>query len=113
MKRYLHHAELRKLRKARTTPEQRARKAAQDDVRKLRAVLREAAEVARWAKIETALDGLAAFECRTKADALRAKVAGRTARMYARAAAGCMVSAEFIADETADELYRAAFTPAG
>jgi hypothetical protein len=114
LERYLHDAELRKLRKERTTPEQRARKAAQDDVRKLRGLLREAAEANRWARIETALDGFMAFEYRRKADALRDKVKQRTARAYARAAAGCIVSAEFIADESADDLYREAFNdPAG
>lgn len=98
----------------RTTPAQRARKAAQDEVRKLRALLHETTDAARWARIETALDGFAAFECRAKADALRAKVNQRTAKVYAKAAAGCMVSAEFIADEAMDALYRDAFTtPAG
>ncbi len=112
--RYLHAAELRAQRKARTTPEQRARKASQDEVRKLRALLRETADAARWARIETALGGFTAFECRAKADALRTKLTQRTAKVYAKAAAGCMVSAEFIADESADELYREAFTaPAG
>lgn len=114
LERYLHDAELRKLRKERTTPEQRARKAAQDDTRKLRALLRETAEANRWARIVAALDGLTAYEARAKADALRDKVTQRTARVYARAAAGCMVSAEFLADESADDLYREAFTaPAG
>lgn len=112
--RYLHDAELREQRKTRTTPEQRARKAAQDEVRKLRGLLREAAEASRWARIETALDGFMAFECRRKADALRAKLTQRTAKVYAKAAAGCMVSAEFIADDEADALYSAAFNdPAG
>jgi hypothetical protein len=112
--RCLHHAELRKQRKARTTPEQRARKAAQDDARKLRALLGEAADAARWARVETALGGVAAFEYRAKADALRARVLQQTAKAYAKAVAGCMVSAEFIADESAGELYRAVLTePAG
>lgn len=101
-------------RKARTTPEQRARRAARDEVRKLWGLLHEAAEASRWARIETALDGFMAFECRAKADALRAKLAERTARVYARAAAGCVVCAEFIADNEADALYFAAFNdPAG
>jgi hypothetical protein len=112
LERYLHLAELRKLRKERTTPEQRARKAAQDDTRKLRGLLREAAEANRWARIETALDGPFAFEWRRRVDALRDKVKQRTARVYARAAAGCMVSAEFIADDEADALYTAAFNSA-
>ena len=68
-------------RKARTTPEQRARRAARDEVRKLRGLLHEAAEASRWARIETALDGLMAFECRAKADALRAKLTQRTRRV--------------------------------
>lgn len=110
LQRTLREAELRKARKVRTTPEQRARKAAQDDVRKLRALLGKAADAARWARVETALDGFAAFECRAKADVLRAKLTWRTAKVYAKAAAGCMVSAEFIADESADGLYRAALT---
>jgi len=54
--RYLHARELRERRKTRTTPEQRARKAAQDDTRKLRALLREAAEASRWERITAALD---------------------------------------------------------
>jgi hypothetical protein len=109
LERYLHLAELRKLRKERTTPEQRARKAAQDDARKLRALLREAAEANQWARIETALDGFAAFECRRKANALRDKVKQRTARVYARAAAGCDVSAAYLADDSTDALYAEAF----
>jgi hypothetical protein len=114
VERYLHHAESRKLRKARTTPEQRARKAAQDDTRKLRALLRETADAARWARIETALDGLMAFEYRRKADALRAKLAQRTAKVYAKAAAGCEVSAAYLADDSTDALYAEAFNgPAG
>jgi hypothetical protein len=108
--RYLHGVEIRERRKGRTTPEQRARKAAQDDTRKLRALLHEAAEASRWARIETALDGLTAFECRAKADRIRAKVEQRTAKVYAKAAAGCIVSAEFIADEATDALYREALT---
>jgi len=112
--RYFHEAELRAAKKARTTPEQRARKAAQDETRKLRVLLRETADAARWARIETALDGFMAFECRAKADALRTKVTQRTAKVYTKAAAGCMVSAAFIADESADELYREVFnTPVG
>jgi hypothetical protein len=114
LERYLHDAELREARKARTTPEQRARKAAQDEVRKLRGLLRETAEAARWARIETALDGFMAFECRAKADALRAKLAERTARVYTRAAAGCEVSAAYLADDSTDALYAEAFNdPAG
>lgn len=109
LERYLHHAELRKLRKERTTPEQTARKAAQDDTRKLRALLRETADAARWARIETALDGFTAFECRRKVDALRDKVKQRTARVYARAAAGCDVSAAYLADDSTDALYAEAF----
>lgn len=111
---YMHAAELRKLRKARTTPEQRARKAAQDDTRKLRGLLREAAEAARWARIETALDGIMAFECRAKADALRDQVTRRTRRVYERAANGCEIAAAYLADESTDALYTAVFTePAG
>lgn len=109
--RYLHDAELRARRKTRTTPEQRSRKAAQDTVRKLRALVREAADVARWARIETALDGFMAFECRTKADALRAKVDQRTRRLYERAAQGCEVSAAYLADDSTDPLYAEAFQP--
>lgn len=107
--RCLHHAELRKQRKVRTTPEQRARKAAQDDVRKLRALLGEAADAARWARIETALDGFAAFEYRAKADALRTRLAERTAKVYAKAAAGCMVSAAYLADDATTALHAAVF----
>lgn len=109
--RYLHDAELRKLRKARTTPEQCARKAAKDDVRKLRGLLREAAEANRWERITAALDvyGMQAWGAKEKAAKLRDKVKQRTARVYARASAGCIVSAEFIADESADELYREVF----
>jgi hypothetical protein len=115
MERYLHDAELRKLRKARTTPEQRARKAAQDEVRKLRGLLRETAEANRWARITAALDvyGMQAWGAREKAAKLRDKAKQRAAKVYAKAAAGCTVSAEFIANE-ADALYSAAFNdPAG
>jgi hypothetical protein len=109
-----HDRELRKLRKERTTPEQRARHTAQDDTRKLRALLRETADAARWARITAALDvyGMQAWGAREKAAKLRAKLTQRTARVYARAAAGCIVSAEFIADDEADALYTAAFNSA-
>jgi len=112
--RYLHARELRERRKTRTTPEQRARKAAQDDTRKLRALLREAAEASRWERITAALDvyGMQAWGAKEKAAKLRDKVNQRTAKVYAKAAAGCIVSAEFIADESADELYREAFSEA-
>ena len=110
--RYLHGVELRAKRKGRTTEAQRARKAAQDETRKLRALLREAAEASRWERITAALDvyGMQAWGAKEKAAKLRAKVTQRTAKVYAKAAAGCIVSAEFIADEAADELYREAFT---
>ena len=114
--RYLHARELRERRKTRTTPEQRARKAAQDEVRKLRALLREAADAARWERITALLDdiGMQADGAKAKADRLRDNVKRRTAKVYAKAAAGCLVCAEFLADESADELYREAFTdPAG
>jgi len=114
--RYLHGVELRERRKDRTTPEQRARKAAQDETRKLRALLREAAEASRWERITAALDvyGMQAWGAKEKATKLRGKVNQRTAKVYAKAAAGCMVSAEFIADKSDAELYREAFTaPAG
>jgi len=96
-------------RKVRTTPEQRARKAAQDYVRKLWALLGEAAEAARWARITVALDdlGMQAAEAKAKAGALRDKVKQRTAEVYARAAAGCGVCAAYLADESAGDLYRA------
>ena len=110
--RYLHGVELRAKRKGRTTEAQRARKAAQDETRKLRALLREAAEASRWERITAALDvyGMQAWGAKEKAAKLRDKVNQRTAKVYAKAAAGCIVSAEFIADETADELYREAFS---
>ena len=110
--RYLHGVELRAKRKGRTTEAQRARKAAQDETRKLRALLREAAEASRWERITAALDvyGMQAWGAKEKAAKLRDKVNQRTAKVYAKAAAGCIVSAEFIADEAADELYREAFT---
>lgn len=107
--RYDRGVELRAKRKERTTDAQRARKAAQDDTRKLWALLREAADAARWARIETALDGFMAFECRAKAEALRAKVEQRTRRLYERAAQGCEVSAAYLADESTDPLYAEAF----
>ena len=91
------------------TPEQRARKAAQDDTRKLRALLRETVAAARWARIETALDGFNAFECRAKAAALRAKLTQRTAKVYAKAGAGCEVSADYLADDSTDALYAEVF----
>jgi len=110
--RYLHGVELRAKRKGRTTEAQRARKAAQDETRKLHALLREAAEASRWERITAALDvyGMQAWGAKEKAAKLRDKVNQRTAKVYAKAAAGCIVSAEFIADEAADELYREAFT---
>ena len=92
-------------RTARPTDAQRERRAARDYARKLRALLRETAEANRWARIETALDGFTAFECRAKADALRDKVKQRTRRLYERAAQGCEVSAAFLADENLDPLY--------
>lgn len=107
--RSLHDRELRAAKAARTTPEQRARKDAQDQVRKLRALLRETADAARWARIETALDGFMAFEYRRKADALRAKLTQRTAKVYAKAGAGCEVSAAYLADDSTDALYAEAF----
>jgi hypothetical protein len=109
--RYFHGVELRERRKVRTTPEQRARKAAQDDVRKLRAILRETADAARWERITAALDvyGMQADGAKAKADRLRDKVTERTRRVYQRAAEGCMISAAFLADESADDLYRQAF----
>lgn len=113
--RYLHDREARERRKARTTPAQRARRAAQDGTRKLRALLRETAEAARWEHITAALDdlGMQADAAKANADRLRASVTRRTRRVYQRAADGCMVSADFIADESADELYRMAFTKPG
>lgn len=112
LERYLHHAELRKLRKERTTPEQRARKAAQDDTRKLRALLREAADAARWERITAALDvyGMQAWGAKEKVAKLREQVTRRTARVYARAAAGCEVSADYLADDSTDALCAEVFT---
>lgn len=103
-------------RKVRTTPEQRARKAAQDEVRILRRLLHEAVEAARWGRIVAALDdlGMQADGAKAKADALRAKVKQRTAKMYAKAAAGCLVCADYLADDSTDALYCEAFSvPAG
>jgi hypothetical protein len=110
--RYLHGVELRAKRKERTTDAQRERKAAQDFTRKLRAMLRDAADAARWARIETALDGLLAFEYRAEADKLRAQVTQRTRQVYERAAQGCDVSATYLADEVTDALYVEVFQPA-
>lgn len=103
-------------RKVRTTPEQRARKAAQDEVRILRRLLHEAAEAARWGRIVAALDdlGIQADGAKAKADALREKVKQRTAKVYAKAAAGCLVCADYLADDSTDALYCEAFSvPAG
>ena len=109
--RYLHARELRERRKTRTTPEQRARKAAQDDTRKLRALLREAAEASRWERITAALDvyGMQAWGAKEKAAKLRDKVNQRTRRLYERAAQGCEVSAAYLADDSIDALYAEAF----
>lgn len=96
-------------RKTRTTPEQRARKAARDYVRVLRRLLGEAAEAARWERITAALDdlGMQAAGAKAKAEVLRDRVRQRTAEVYARAAAGCDECAAYLADESADDLYRA------
>ena len=93
--------------KASRTPEQVARKNAQDDTRRLRALVRRAVDAVRWARIEGALDGPWAFEYNAKADALRAKVTQRTAAVYAKAAAGCEVSAAYLADAETDALHAA------
>lgn len=103
-------------RKARITPAQRARRAAQDDVRTLRRLLQETADANRWARITAALDdfGAEAYHAKVDADKVRARVMQRTRRVYQRAADGCEVSAAFLADDAADALYAAAFNdPAG
>jgi len=109
--RYLHARELRERRKTRTTPEQRARKAAQDDTRKLRALLREAAEASRWERITAALDvyGMQAWGAKEKAAKLRDKVNQRTAKVYECAANGCEIAAAYLADASLDSLYAEAF----
>ena len=109
--RYLHARELRERRKTRTTPEQRARKAAQDDTRKLRALLREAAEASRWERITAALDvyGMQAWGAKEKATKLRGKVNQRTAKVYECAANGCEIAAAYLADASLDSLYAEAF----
>lgn len=98
-------------RKARETPEQREAKAARDYIRWLRRQLRRAADAARWERIAAALDvhGWQYAGAKAKADPIRERVRERTAEAYARAAAGCLVCATFIADESADDLYREAF----
>jgi len=103
-------------RKARETPEQREAKAARDYVHWLRRQLRRAADAARWERVTVALEAYAweRDEAKRKADELRERVRNRTADTYRRAAAGCLYCAEFIADESADDLYREAFSgPAG
>lgn len=109
--RYLHGVELRERRKGRTTPEQRARKAAQDETRKLRALLTEAADAARWERITAALDvyGMQAWGAKEKAAKLRDKVNQRTAKVYERAANGCEIAAAYLADASLDSLYAEAF----
>jgi len=99
-------------RKARETPEQREAKAARDGIRWLRRQLRRAADAARWERLTVALDAYAweREDAKRKADELRERVRDRTADTYKRAAAGCCISAAFIADESADDLYREAFT---
>src|SRR5690348_1660520 len=99
-------------RKAAMTPEAIAAKAARDYVHWLRRQLRRAADAARWERLTVALEAYAweREEAKRKADELRERVRDRTADTYKRAAAGCLACAAFIADESADELYREAFT---
>ena len=98
-------------RKARETAEQREAKAARDSVHWLRRQLRRAADAARWERLTVALEAHAweREEAKRKADELRERIAQRTRETYSRAAAGCHVCAAFIADESADDLYREAF----
>lgn len=99
-------------RKATMTPEAKAAKAARDYVHWLRRQLRRAADAARWERITAALEAHAweRDDAKRKADELRERVRNRTADTYKRAAAGCLVCAAFIADESADELYREVFS---
>jgi len=99
-------------RKAAMTPEAIAAKAARDYVHWLRRQLRRAADAARWERTTVALEARAweREDAKRKADELRERVRDRTADTYKRAAAGCLTCAAFIADESADELYREVFS---
>lgn len=112
LERYDRNAAITAQRKARETPEQRERKAARDYVHWLRRQLRRAADAARWERITAALEAHAWERegAKRKADELRERIKQRTRETYSRAAAGCLVCAQFIADESADELYREVFS---
>ena len=99
-------------RKAAMTPEAKAAKAARDYVHWLRRQLRRAVDAARWERTTVALEAHAweREDAKRKADELRQRVRDRTADTYKRAAAGCLACAAFIADESADELYREVFS---
>jgi hypothetical protein len=99
-------------RKAAMTPEAKAAKAARDYVHWLRRQLRRAADAARWERLTVALEAHAweREDAKRKADEVRERVRNRTADTYRRAAAGCLTCAAFIADESADELYREVFS---
>lgn len=99
-------------RKVAMTPEAREAKAARDYVQWLRRQLRRAVDAARWERITAALEAHAweREDAKRKADELRERITQRTREVYSRAAAGCLTCAAFIADESADELYRETFT---
>ena len=104
--------EAREKRKAAMTPEAKAAKAARDYVHWLRRQLRRAADAARWERLTVVLEAHAweREDAKRKADELRGRVTQRTRETYSRAAAGCLTCAAFIADESADELYREVFS---
>ena len=99
-------------RKAAMTPEAKAAKAARDYVHWLRRQLRRAADAARWERLTVALEAHAweREDAKRKADELRERITQRTRETYSRAAAGCETCAAFIADESANELYREVFS---
>lgn len=99
-------------RKAAMTPEAKAAKAARDFIHWLRRQLRRAADAARWERLTVALEAHAweRDEAKRKADELRERITQRTREVYSRAAAGCETCTAFIADESADELYREVFS---
>lgn len=94
------------------TEAERERRQSKALCRTLRRTLPEAAEAQTFARAATLLDdklGLIAWPARDTADKLCARAGQRTRKVYSRAAAGCEVCAEFLADEVMDDFYQEAF----